>query len=144
MKKAYIVLPLALLLMAGVMYGAFRLDCQRIYNSLQAELAVIDAERITLEKDFCDLTAKHEPAAAETFSPESRNFPEMIKRYEARTPTVTPPDASTDIRHYRDRAAGIIRRWKVIDEDYRRAETELHDYLRSGRGSNVKRAASAA
>lgn len=139
MKKAWIVLPLALVLMTGVMYGAFRLDCERIYDSLQAEAAVIDAERVTLEKRFCELTAKHEPQAAETFSADSRNFPEMIKRYRVRTPTVTTPDVAPEIRHYRDEAAGIIRRWEQVDEDFRRAETELREYLRSARGSMVKR-----
>lgn len=138
MKRAYIVLPLALLLMTGVMYGAFTLDCKRIHDSLQAELAAIDAERITLEKRFVEMAAKHEPQAAETFSPESRNFPEMIKRYRARTPTVTPADVSPEIRHYRDEAAGIISRWEAVDEDYRRAEAELREYLRSARGSMVK------
>lgn len=139
MKKAWIVLPLTLLLMAGVMYGAVRLDCERIYDSLQAEVAVIDAERITLEKRFVEVVAKHEPQAAETFSPENRNFPEMIKRFRARTPTVAPPDVSPEIRHYRDEAAGIIRRWEAVDEEYRRAETELREYARSARGLMVKR-----
>src|SRR5262245_54340822 len=105
MKKAWIVLPLALVLMGGVMYGAVVLDCRRIYATLEAEVATIDAERITLEQRFCDLTQKHEPQAAETFSPQSRNFPEMIKRYRARTPTVTQSDAPAEVRHYRDEAA---------------------------------------
>jgi hypothetical protein len=144
MKKAWIVLPAALLVMTGVMYGAFRLDCQRIYDSLEAEAAVIDAERIALEKRFCDLTAKHEPQAAETFSLENRSFPEMIKRFRTRTPTVTPPDVPAEVRHYRDEAAGIIRRWEAVDEDYRRVEAELREYLRSARGSQVKRAAESA
>jgi hypothetical protein len=143
MKKAWIVLPLALLVMAGVMYAAVSLDCVRIHESLQAELATIDAERVTLEKRYVELAAKHEPQAGELFSPETRNFPEMIKRFRARTPTSSQLDTTPELRHYRDEAAGVISRWEAVDEDYRRVETELREYLRSARGSIAKKYAPA-
>ncbi len=136
MRKAtpWIVIPIALAVMAMLMYVAFCADCTRLWYAAAEQVADIDYERMVLEKKFSELAAIHEPGLVEPFNVDRRDFSAVIHYFRKRTSSDASSPVTPEVRRYRDQAAGLINRWEVLTVEHKAADDDFRAYMNSFRG----------
>jgi hypothetical protein len=127
----WIVLPLGLLLMAGVIAAAFTADSIRLRDELRTETATVEQELLKLEDRFAKLDGSTASTAAD--DPDHATFRARADRF--RSEAATGPNAGK----HRDELAGIVNRWEIVATEYRRLREELRAYERSLRGRTAEK-----
>lgn len=137
MRKLYtpwIVLPLAVAAMVGLMYAAVTADCTRLAAGFVEQLESVDVERVTLEKRYFDLVKRRNPQTTEVFTADNRDFHATAERFRAEI-AANPTAATPEEKRFRDDVLGVINRWDAVDREYQQILAEQKAFAASLRGS---------
>lgn len=121
-----VVLPVGLLLMAGLLYAAVGADCVRIREELVAAVDETGAELYKLERRFSEMTGT--PPAPAYMYWDHGPFREVIARFRRETSAAASPPAN------RDEIAGILSRWEAVAAEHESRRNALFAYVQSLRG----------
>lgn len=150
--RPLVVLPLALLVMALAIATAFCADCVRVAGELRARVATADDDLLKIEREFVELV-KQRPRLPQDVVEALQRFDDAAPRpdrqagFENLTTRWAAADSAdgqsasqdADAQRYRDRAQGLINRWKIARPAYEAQAARWNEFRDSLRGRTAQR-----